>query len=166
MGFMTGSFLTYAMSLLELYPRYLCKNPETGAEYECTPDQFCGTKIQYRVDFDYFTSLHNWVEDLDLTCTPKSEIGLIGSMFFAGWAVSATFLPRLADLFGRKKVYLYSMICHGIFYSGIILSHNIKLTTALQFFMGMASVGRASVGFLYTLELLPQKKQALVGTIL
>jgi len=72
MGFITGSFLTFAMSFLELYPRYLCKNAETGTEYECKPNQFCGTNIQYRIDFDYFTSLHNWVEDLDLTCTPKS----------------------------------------------------------------------------------------------
>ena len=76
-------------------------------------------------------------------------------MFFAGWTLAATFLPRLADLYGRKRVYVVSMILHGLFYLGIILSKNIKLTTAMQFFLGMSSVGRASVGYLYTMELVP-----------
>ncbi len=100
-------------------------------------------------------SLQNWVEDLDLYCTPGGQIGLIGSMFFAGWAFSAFFLPRTADLYGRRKVYLFAMSGHLIFYGGIILSRNIKLTTALQFFLGTMSVGRASIGYLYMLELIP-----------
>jgi MFS family permease len=76
-------------------------------------------------------------------------------MFFAGWAVSATILPRTADIYGRRRVYLFAMMGHLIFYLGEILSRNIKLTTGLQFFLGAMSVGRATVGYLYTLELVP-----------
>jgi hypothetical protein len=36
----------------------------------------------------------------------------------------------------------------------------------MQFFLGMASVGRASVGYLYTLELVPKAQQTAVGTML
>lgn len=55
------------MFYLELNPRYLCKNTD-GSEYECKSDQFCGTDIEYRIDWTYYTSLHNWIEEFDLTC--------------------------------------------------------------------------------------------------
>ena len=86
-------------------------------------------------------------------------------MFF-GWAISAIFLPRLADVYGRKLVYLWSMAAHGLFYLLIILSKDLTLTTCLMFFFGMASVGRATVGYLYMAELVPLKNQTTVGTLL
>ena len=78
-------------------------------------------------------------------------------MQFAGWAVAALFIPRLADIYGRKKMYFISMLCHGLIYFGIVMSRSLKLTTALMFFLGMAGAGRASVGYLYMLELTPLK---------
>jgi MFS family permease len=78
-------------------------------------------------------------------------------MFFAGWASSAFVLPRTADIYGRRKVYLLAMIGHLLIYGGEILSRNIKLTTALQFFFGTMSVGRATIGYLLTLELIPER---------
>lgn len=53
-----------------------------------------------------------------------------------------------------------------IFYLGEILSRNIKLTTGLQFFLGAMSVGRATIGYLYMLELIPTEYQAAAGTTL
>jgi hypothetical protein len=159
-GLCSGSFIAYAISFLELNPRYLCMNPVTHKEYECTRDVICDKahSVQWRIDWDDPTSLHNWIEDLDLTCTPKELIGLIGSMFFAGWAFGATFLPRLADVFGRKKVYIGAMTGHAIFFFAIVLSRNRILTTVLMFFLGVMSVGRASVGYLYMIELSPLKQ--------
>jgi len=52
-------------------------------------------------------------------------------MFFAGWAISATILPRTADLYGRRRVYLFAMTGHLLFYLGELLSRNLKLTIAL-----------------------------------
>ena len=130
MGFMTSYFLTYSISYLELQPKYICTYPN-GTDYACNNTVFCGTNITRRVNYADDTSLENWVEDLDLYCTPGAEVGLIGSMFFAGWAISATTLPRLGDIYGRKKVYLCAMTGHLFIYLGEILSRNIKLTTAL-----------------------------------
>lgn len=87
-------------------------------------------------------------------------------MLFAGWAFAATFLPRLADVYGRKVVYLVSMIGHGTLFGAIVLSRSRILTTVLMFLLGMFSVGRASVGYLYMLELSPVKQQATIGTML
>ena len=166
-GFLTGAFLAFAIPFLELDPKYICTDPTTNQEYFCTRNDFCGRpEISYRVDWSDDTSLHNWVEDLDLTCTPHVYIGLVGAAMFAGWAISAIFLPRMADVYGRKWVYLWSMAAHGTFYLLIILSKDLTLTTCLMFFFGMASVGRATVGYLYMAELVPLKNQTTVGTLL
>jgi MFS family permease len=87
-------------------------------------------------------------------------------MFFAGWAVSATILPRIADIYGRKRVYLFAITGHLIFFLGEILSRNLKLTIGFQFFLGAMSVGRAVVGYLYAIELVPLNSQATVGTLM
>lgn len=63
-------------------------------------------------------------------------------------------------------MYLATMIGHLIFYTGIVLSRSRILTTVLMFFLGMMSVGRASIGYLYTLEMIPLKQQTTVGTIM
>lgn len=87
-------------------------------------------------------------------------------MLFAGWAFGATFLPRMADMYGRKRVYLCSMIGHFTFFSAIIISRNRIATTTLMFLLGMSSVGRATVGYLYMMELSPLKQQTIIGTLL
>jgi MFS family permease len=76
-------------------------------------------------------------------------------MYFSGWAIAAIFIPRLGDIYGRRKVYLWTMTGHLFVYLAIILSRNLLLTTVLQFFFGAVGVGRGTVGFLFTLELIP-----------
>ena len=92
---------------------------------------------------------------MDLTCTSKFYIGLIAAALFAGWAISAAFLPRMADVYGRKPIYRWSMIGHLLVYGGIVLSSSLVLTTSLMFFLGVATAVRASVGFIYMTELVP-----------
>ena len=57
------------MSFLELQPKYIC-TATNGTDYGCTNKDFCGTDIKFRVNYTDDTSLKNWVEDLDLYCTP------------------------------------------------------------------------------------------------
>jgi MFS family permease len=77
-------------------------------------------------------------------------------MFF-GAAVSATTLPRFSDIYGRKLIYLFSIVLQMIVFIGLFFSHNIDLTSALMFFFGIAAVGRCSIGFLLLMEFLPTK---------
>jgi len=101
-----------------------------------------------------------------MECASKSTIGLIGSAMFAGWALSGLFLPRLADLYGRKLVFQVSMTLQLVTFIGLMLSRNMTLTTVIMFVFGISSVGRCSISFLYLMELLPTSRQVLVGTIL
>ena len=56
---------------MELQPKYIC-TAKNGTDYDCTNKDFCGTDIKFRINTTDKASLHNWVEDLDLYCTPKA----------------------------------------------------------------------------------------------
>ena len=85
---------------------------------------------------------------------------------FMGWALSAVFLPRLSDIYGRKKVFMFSLLLQTLAMIGMYASRDLNLTTVMMFIFGMAAVGRTSIGFLYLMELLPTNRQVLVGTTL
>jgi len=154
---MTSEYLAFALPYLELFPKYECTKPPDTTKFDCTRDDFCDNpNITYTVDYLDRASIHNWVETLNLTCTSKFYIGLIGSALFAGWAISAAFLPRMADVYGRKPIYMWSMAAHAIVYAGIILSKDLVLTISLMFLLGVTTAVRASVGFLYMTELVPK----------
>ncbi len=137
-----------------------------------TLSTFCGKdNIYHRIDFSNPLSIHNWIVDLkpDLTCIEQgftSPIGLMGSMQFVGWTISAFITPRLADIHGRKPIFLLSMAIQLAALIGIFISRNVTLTIAMIFVFGTGGVGRSSISYLYMQEFLPKDKQTLVGTIL
>jgi MFS family permease len=36
-------------------------------------------------------------------------VGLMGSMYFAGWAIACLLFSRLPDIYGRKRFFMISM---------------------------------------------------------
>ena len=72
----------------------------------------------------------------------------------------------MADFYGRKKVFIASMLIQTVAFTGLYFSHDIDVTTAFVFLIGIASAGRAAIGFLYIMELLPTRNQVIVATIL
>jgi MFS family permease len=79
-------------------------------------------------------------------------------MYFAGITTSALIIPRLSDLFGRKIVYSVSMVGHLITYFVMIVSTSLNLTLAMMLIFGFFSLGRASIGYIYMMELTPTKQ--------
>jgi MFS family permease len=69
------------------------------------------SKELWRINYDSPKSYYNWVDPsmLDLTCVSSNIIGSLGSSFFIGFAISCSFVPRLADKFGRKKPFIISL---------------------------------------------------------
>eukprot|EP00347_Sterkiella_histriomuscorum_P017063 403350803 len=164
-GLATIGMLYSALASLEKQPKYVCYN-EDGTTFECFAQQICSDpNLKYEVDWSAITSLHNWIEDLNLRCESSTKVGLIGSMYFVGWVIAAFILPRMSDFYGRKKIFLLSMFGCATTYMVIIFSRKIELTIALMFILGFFSVGRASVGYLYMQELTPVKNQVIVGSI-
>ena len=79
----------------------------------CTRDKFCysgvdgasgGTSgvINWEIDWTSRYSLNNWINILDMHCASSLDIGIFGSLFFAGYLVSCAIFPPMADKYGRK----------------------------------------------------------------
>ena len=59
----------YPLPYMELAPQYLCYSHVTAAWEACEPADFCGKPYAlWKYNYDEATSLHNWVEKLDLAC--------------------------------------------------------------------------------------------------
>jgi MFS family permease len=65
--------------------------------------------VEYRVDWDSKFSLNNWVQSLDMICFSGTEIGMLGSLYFLGWAILVLVVPPLSDKYGRWKIAVFSM---------------------------------------------------------
>jgi MFS family permease len=94
------------------------------------------------------------------------KIGLLGSLYFAGWTIACVIVPRLGDIYGRKWPTLISTVASFFCYLALILSRNLEFTTAMFFFLGATNPGKSTVGYVYLLELVPSKFQTYIGTLL
>ena len=124
--------------------------------------------VDWRIDYSSHKSYSNWVDPLklNLTCESQSMIGLIGSAYFLGFAVSSAITPRLGDKYGRKRPYIFSLIMQSFAYFVIILSKSLNLTLVCYLLVGLSAGGRVAVGTNYLSEFIPQKQQSLVITLL
>jgi len=102
LGLMTGSSIIFGVGYLIKYPEYDCK---VGGQWTaCDREHICDNGIakqDWRFNYEGEGSFINWVERMDLTCTDKAIVAMPGSVFFAGFCVSAAILPRLSDVYGR-----------------------------------------------------------------
>ena len=121
--------------------------------------------MSYSINYTNDTSLHNWVEQLDLVCVSNTNIGLLGSMYFAGWSCSLLFVPLLSDKFGRKRIFIAAVAATVLCMVGTMLSHSLVLTDVLIFLVGVLSSGRIMVGYVYGSEFCPPKWQIVFGSV-
>ena len=96
---------------------------ENGTETEIS----MGKVLKWRIVEDHPSYIDNWVSPnkLNLTCEEDGVIGLIGSVYFAGFAVSSGIIPPMSDKLGRKWIYIISLTIQTICYSVIIETKSI-----------------------------------------
>ena len=97
-------------------------------------------------------------------CATDTEIGLLGSVFFAGWTISAVLIPKYADTKGRKPVLLFTYIAVVLISIGVIVSSSRILTTILLFFLGMTANGTCNVSFVFMIEMSVPEWRAAAGS--
>ena len=124
------NYYAYCLAYLELVPRLLC-GVEGGELHECGKYSFAyenqtyflgeeeyrselcdGNKIRsdiyFEVDYNDSESYHNWMTDEQLYCKSKFMIGLFGSLFFLGFAISGLML-KFSDTVGRVRIVRFGL---------------------------------------------------------
>ena len=87
-------------------------------------------------------------------------------MGFAGWAVAAILLPKYTNLYGRKYLFFASMLGQFVIWTALLFPFTLTSTIILTFFYSLCQYGRASIGYLYMVELLPtDPHQTTVSTL-
>lgn len=142
----------------------------------CKPKNFCENNkdlskpfIYYEPDFDPRSSLDTLVVLYDLEC--ERFLGSLYSMlYFIGAIVGSFLLPWLSDAFGRRSIYLTSLVFSIIMtLVQLVLPRHQRwawiVFVVTMFFQGILSDGRKSMGFAYMVELAPKKWSNLLGTM-
>ena len=94
---------------------------------------------------------------MNLTCEPKWRIGLLGSAFFFGWCLTLLWVPRLADIYGRKKLFVIGMIGDLVVFTIVMVSKSLNVMIVMIFCFGALTSIRKAVGFIYLMDMTPQK---------
>ena len=68
-------------------------------------------------------------------------------------------------MFGRKWVFTIGMGIDLLLYTVMFFTHSVDVMICVIFGFGALSSIRVNVGYVYLMELVPTKKQALHGTI-
>jgi MFS family permease len=144
------------LTFLEKEPTHFeCYHDETGEWTECSKTEICENHYDhehYRAveDDDY---IDNWVEKYDMLCEPKYRIGLLGAFFFLGVIITMIPVPRYADVYGRRDVFIVTMIVCIIAGLGLLLANSLEWAYFFMLILGMTFAGKLIVGLNYLIEL-------------
>jgi len=175
-----SGWAVYGQSYLLLYPDYNCKYPSETQYWntnsslyleKCNREYFCEHQdVEFIRDEESHHSLDNWIKKYNMDCTSHNIISLFGMLFFTGWAITSLIIPPLADIHGRKNIYVY-LLCTNLFtyIVPMVLPGSsfeyVYIIIASFFINGLMAGGKTAVGYCYMLELLPEYKQTLFGTL-
>ena len=98
-------------------------------------------------------------------CTPKIKLGLIGSVWFLGWVVTLPFIPRLADIYGRRQLVFIAAPCYLILFYALFACKSYIMILGIFLCFGLLNSIRLGISNIYMLELFPQRSQANFGTV-
>lgn len=162
-GINSTGFWFYILGFLYQEPAYKCTVTPDHASYidqVCTRQNICAGDnriISWEVDEDSDRSLDNWRQKLDIDmCKDTWKPSLIASAFFIGWCITLLWLPRFADVYGRKRLFAVAMAVQSFFYTVMMVTGSLNVTIMCSLFMGMLSSIRVNVGYVYMMELTPK----------
>lgn len=160
-GMIAGSFILYSLFYFELQPAYLCEID--GQWSTCSKDYICENEYDFMIDYTNSTSLHNWVDQYNLTCTSDIGLSMIGSSFFIGTFLGSFVLPRLADVVGRKPIFLLGLVLYIVTVVGMIFAKDVYVLYGLLVLGGISETGRYYVAYVYAVEIIPKRSQNIAG---
>lgn len=167
-----GAFVLYSIYYFTIVPPYKCNID--GKWSTCTTKDFCDGKgnhksgVKFQVDYDNKDEkvVAGWILQYNLYCATEFEISLIGSCFFAGCFIGSFVLPRLADVVGRKPMFLLGLFLYTCTITGLLFASSQTMLYALLVLGGISETGRYYVAYVYAIEIMPKRLQSFMGLII
>ena len=94
---------------------------------------------------------------MNLYCESSMAVGFIGSSFFVGAFVGSFILPRIADIKGRKPMFLLGLIIFFMVSIATLFNTNLYFAYVILFFGGISETGRYYVAYVYVVEMMPER---------
>jgi MFS family permease len=94
---------------------------------------------------------------MDLYCVSDAAIGFIGSSFITGCFIGSFILPRLADIVGRKPMFLLGLTIFVAVVVASLFCTNINFVYFLLIMGGISETGRYYVAYVYLIEFFPAR---------
>jgi MFS family permease len=82
---------------------------------------------------------------------------LIGSSFILGTFLGSFILPRLADIYGRKIIFVIGLVLYIVTVFGLINNSNKYVLYSLLVLGGISETGRYYIAYIYTIEIFPKR---------
>lgn len=164
--------IKYNLSFLLLFPTFSCES-QTNGEWKtilpgsdefntkCKPYYFCKNpdKVKWSVVQESIYTLDNFMNRYNMICSSEVLIGMMGSLFFAGYVTGNLIFPSMIDKRGRRQVFLWGLVANLVIYllfwlvphiSGLIYVH-----IGLFFLFGIATTSRVTSGYCLITEFVP-----------
>ena len=77
------------------------------------------------------------------------------SIFFAGWTLTLPFLPRLADVRGRRPIWRVAVAVQFLMMLVVLWTRRVEVMLVAMFILGGLSSIRICVGYNYLIEFMP-----------
>ena len=114
--------------------------------------------VQFKVNNDPSVKVpQGWIEQYSLYCESDSKIGFIGSCFFIGCFIGSFILPRLADVVGRKPIFLIGLTINVVSNVGLYFGSSKIVLYLFLILGGVGETGRYYVAYVYAVEILPKR---------
>ena len=107
----------------------------------------------------------NWWTQANFLYEPDWKIKMSYQAFYLGWACTLLWVPRISDIYGRRKVLITGLTLSAIFYTALLFVSSLNQLIILMFCLGMMRTINRSIGFVYMIELMPKQRWTLVTTI-
>ena len=82
---------------------------------------------------------------------------MIGSCFFIGTFIGSFILPRFADIYGRKLLFITGLVLYIATVVGLIMATKLNMLYGLLVLGGVSETGRYYVAYVYAVEIMSKK---------
>ena len=110
-----GNYLFYGFGYLTLQQTYICKAGDSDIWGHCTQQVICenvATNFEFAVDKSDPDHIENWVQEMGIQCTNRSQISILMTSYCLVSAFTGLLLSSLPDKLGRRTTMFYFVLAN------------------------------------------------------